>query len=71
MRSYCLNRLNAIEYMLETVDFVPIQKLRLVTKQNILKHLIEFKTYNNFANLEELERYIEDSTDIVCGFYED
>lgn len=71
MRSYCLNRLNAIEYMLETVDFVPIQKLRLVTKKNILKHLIEFKTYNNFANLEELERYIEDSTDIVCGFYED
>lgn len=71
MRGYCLNRLNAIEYMLETVDFVPIQKLRLVTKKNILKHLIEFKTYNNFANLEELERYIEDSTDIVCGFYED
>lgn len=71
MRSYCLNRLNAIEYMLETVDFVPIQKLRLITKRNILKHLIEFKTYNNFANQEELERYIEDSTDIVCGFYED
>jgi hypothetical protein len=71
MKSYCLNRLNAIEYMLKTVEFVPAQKLRLITKQNILKHLIEFKTYNNFANQEELERYIEDSTDIVCGFYED
>lgn len=70
MRGYCLNRLNAIEYMLETVEFEPMQKLRLVTKQNILKHLIEFKTYNNFANQEELERYIENSADIVCGFYE-
>ena len=38
---------------------------------NILNHLIGFDTYGNFVDAEDLNKYIEDSADIILGFYED
>jgi hypothetical protein len=46
-------------------------KLRIYTKINIVKALLDFKNYAYFLNNEELQNYIEDSADIICGFYED
>ena len=71
LRSYCLERLNSLNYLEKHVEYQPAQKLRLKTKQNILNHLIDYKGYANFLNKEELDKYIESRADIVCGFYED
>jgi hypothetical protein len=37
----------------------------------MLHHLINYKTYGNFLNEEELNKYLEDTADIICGFYEE
>ena len=71
LRSYCLERLNSLNYLEKNVEYQPAQKLRLKTKQNILNHLIDYKGYANFLNKEQLNEYIESRADIVCGFYED
>ena len=54
LKNYCYEKLQAIESILETTTsftFAPILKLRLVTKQNILKHIVDYETYFNFANI--------------------
>lgn len=71
MKSYCLVKLQSIETILNDVILAPAMKLRLYAKRNILKHLIDYDTYRNFANTKELDKYIEDSANIICGFYED
>ena len=74
LSNYCQERLQSIESLLENTtsfNFAPMLKLRLVTKQNILKHLVDHETCFNFASVEDLAKYIEDRTDIICGFYED
>lgn len=71
MKNYCYNRLQAVELMLENEVLSPVLKLRLYTKRNILKHLIDYETYRHFMDIDALDKYIEDSADIVCGFYED
>lgn len=77
LKEYCFNKLQAIESILNegdsttSFDFAPNLKLRLTTKVNILKHLINYETCLNFASVEELSNYIEDRTDIILGFYED
>ena len=73
LKNYCMEKLQFIESILEDTSFTftPMLKLRLMTKQNILKHLVDYETCFNFVDVDHLEKYIEDSADIVCGFYED
>ena len=75
LRGLCLENLDKVERLLDpenvSFTFAPIMKLRLTTKRNILKHLIDYDTCLNFASEEDLEQYIEDRTNIICGFYED
>lgn len=70
LRGYCLEKLNTLKYLDDTIKCVPAQKLRLTTKINIINHLIEFKGYANFLDETALEEYIESRTNIICGFYE-
>lgn len=70
LREYCEYKLMIIKSLLDDIHNLTVDtKLRLTVKIDILNHLIEYKTYGNFLNKEELNRYIEDSADIVCGFY--
>lgn len=73
LKDYCLNKLQAIEALLDdtSFNFAPMLKLRLYTKKNIVKHLVDYETCFNFASIEEIAKYIEDSADIICGFYEE
>ena len=75
LKAYCENKLQAIESILNgettSFNFAPMLKLRLVTKKNIVKHLVDYETCFNFASVEDLAKYIEDRTDIICGFYEE
>ena len=76
LKEFCLNKLQTVESMLYGDDlttnynFAPMLKLRLTAKQNILKHLVDYETCFYFASIEEISKYIEDSADIICGFYE-
>ena len=76
LKEFCLNKLQAVESMLygdgltTNYNFAPMLKLRLTAKQNILKHLVDYETCFYFASIEEISKYIVDSTDIICGFYE-
>lgn len=70
LKNYCEFKLNILESLLRDIDPSSAIKLRIKTKIDILNHLINFKTYNNFSTKEEINRYIEDSTDIILGFYE-
>lgn len=70
LKDYCEFKLNILESLLRDIDLSPEVKLRINTKIDILNHLINFNTYNNFSTKEEINRYIEDSTDIILGFYE-
>ncbi len=69
----CLTKLAVAEVILEEDygNLPPSSKLRLHTKINILKHLIDFETYAHFLNEEELNKYIENNIDIILGFYEE
>ena len=73
LKNYCMEKLQSIESILEdsSFTFAPMLKLRLMAKQNILKHLVDYETYFHFVDIDHLSQYIEDSADIVCGFYED
>lgn len=73
LKNYCMEKLQSIESLLEDTNFTfaPMLKLRLMAKQNIIKHLVDYETCFNFASIEHLAKYIEDSADIVCGFYEE
>lgn len=73
LKNYCEFKINVIESLLSDMNntLTPDLKLRMHIKINILHHLIEYKTYGNFLNEEELNKYLEDIADIVCGFYED
>ena len=70
LNDYCFNRLQAVESVLAKIELLPINKLRLTTERNILKHLIDYDTCGNFASVEHIRQYVEDSIDIICGFYE-
>ena len=71
-KTYCLEKLQSIESLLDTVtSFTPITRLRLNTKQHILRHLIDYETCFNFYSIEDMERYIEDRTNVICGFYDE
>ena len=72
--NYCQERLQSIESLLENTTsftFAPMLKLRLITKQNILRHLVDYKTCYHFASIEDIAQYIEDRTDTICGFNEE
>ena len=73
LKNYCMEKLQSIESILEDTSFTfaPTLKLRLMTKKHIIKHLVDYETCFNFANVEHLAKYIEDSANIVCGFYEE
>jgi len=74
LKEFCVKKLESINSILEdttSLTFAPNLKLRLMAKKNIVKHLIEYNTCFNFADIEQLNQYIEDSADIVCGFYEE
>jgi hypothetical protein len=73
LRDYCEFKLNVLNSLLTDMDKTMESdiKLRIHVKVNIVKALLDFKNYAYFLNNEELQNYIEDSADIICGFYED
>lgn len=73
LKDYCEFKLAIIKSLLEDMNnsLTPYLKLRLNAKVNILNHIIDFNTYEYFFNEEEINKYLEDSADIICGFYED
>lgn len=73
LKNYCIERLQSIESILDdpSFTFAPMLKLKLTVKKNILKHLVDYETCFNFIDIEHLSQYIEDSANIVCGFYEE
>lgn len=73
LKEFCVKKLESIDDILENTTsftFAPNLKLRLIAKKNIIKHLIDYNTCFNFADVEQLNQYIENNADIVCGFYE-
>jgi hypothetical protein len=73
LKNYCEFKLSVIESLLSDMNetLTPYLKLRMHTKINMLRHLIDYDTYENFLDEEELNKYLEDTADIICGFYED
>ena len=73
LKNYCEFKLSIIESLLSDMieTLTPDLKLRMRTKVNMLNHLIDYDTYGNFLNEEELNKYLEDTADVICGFYED
>lgn len=73
LKDYCEFKLATIESLLVDMNntLTPYLKLRLNIKVNILHHLIDYNTFGNFFDEEELNKYLEDSADVICGFYED
>ena len=73
LKNYCEFKLSIIKSLLSDMNetLTPYLKLRLNAKVNILNHIIDFNTYEYFFNEEEINKYLEDSADIICGFYED
>lgn len=73
LKNYCEFKLSIIESLLSDMNetLTPDLKLRMRTKVNMLNHLIDYDTYGNFLNEEELNKYLEDTADVICGFYED
>lgn len=73
LKNYCEFKLSIIKSLLKDMDnsLTPDLKLRLNAKVNILNHIIDFDTYGHFLNEEEVNKYLEDSADLICGFYED
>jgi hypothetical protein len=73
LKDYCEFKLNVLNSLLDDMghSMESDMKLRIYTKINIVKALLDFKNYAYFLNNEELQNYIEDSADIICGFYED
>lgn len=73
LKDYCEFKLAIIKSLLEDMNnsLTPYLKLRLNAKVNILNHIIDFDTYGYFFNEEEINKYLEDNADIICGFYED
>lgn len=73
LKDYCEFKLATIESLLSDMNntLTPYLKLRLNIKVNILHHLIDYNTFGNFLDEEELNNYLENTADIVCGFYED
>ncbi len=70
LKNFCLNKLQSIESILNDVEMTPITRLRLITKKNVLKNLVDYETCFHFYSIEDIAKYIEDAADIVCGFYE-
>ena len=73
LKNYCEFKLSIIKSLLEDMNnsLTPYLKLRLNAKVNILNHILDFNTYEYFFSEEEINKYLEDSADIICGFYED
>lgn len=73
LKNYCEFKLSIIKSLLEDMNnsLTPYLKLRLNAKVHMLNHIIDFDMYGHFLNEEELNKYLEDSADIICGFYED
>lgn len=73
LKNYCEFKLSVLESLLADMDktLTPYNKLRVHIKVNMLHHLINYNTYENFLNEEELNKYLEDTADIICGFYEE
>lgn len=73
LKNYCEFKLAVIKSLLEDMNnsLTPYLKLRLNVKANMLKHIIDYDTYGHFLNEEELNKYLEDTADVVCDFYEE
>ena len=73
LRNYCEFKLDVLNSLLVDMEqsLEPNTKLRIHIKINIVKNLLDFKNYAHFLNEEELQQYIEDSADTICGFYQE
>ncbi len=68
---YCEINLKNLMKSLLTNKFADINiKIDIQIKINIFKHLMRYKIYNDFNNVEELARYVEEQVNIVRSFYD-
>lgn len=67
---YCCNRLHAIEFILYNMELTSAQKLRIITEQAVLTNIITNDTVGNFATIEEIDNYLKNRVDLVCGIQE-
>ena len=71
LKNYSEFKLVMLECLVNTEKSMePLTKLKLTAQINILKRLIETKDYSYFLNISELNRYIEENANIICGFQE-
>lgn len=72
LRGYLLERLHSLRNMQRNhVYYLPIEKVKLMAKINIITHLVDYNGYRHFVDKEQLDKYIEQNINIICGFYED
>lgn len=71
IKGYLLERLSLLKRVEMSCDFNPLDKVKSMAKINIITHLIDYGGYRHFLDKEEVDKYIEQSANIICGFYEE
>ena len=71
IKGYLLERLSLLKRIKMNCDSSPLDKVKSMAKINIITHLIDYGGYRHFLDQEEVDKYIEQSANIICGFYED
>jgi hypothetical protein len=71
IKGYLLERLSLLKRIETNCSLSPLDKVKYMAKINIITHLIDYDGYRHFLDKEEVDKYIEQSANIICGFYEE